>query len=502
MNTDSMVEHAETLIAPGKDAAREVVAERAETPAQLDASASRKTSWRVVAGRILCVVIPVALWFAPLNLEPTIKHALAIASFMIIAWITEALAHALTGLIGCFLFWALRVVKFDVAFGGFADETPWFLFGAILFGMMATKSGLARRLAYLVMLRVGNTYARLLLGLILSDFLLTFLVPSGIARVVIMAAIAIGLIEAFGLGIGSNVGRGMFIIVTYTAGIFDKMIIAGAASITARGLIERVGHVEVLWSRWFLGYLPCSLLTIFVAWRLTLWLFPPEKPALPGGAEYLRSELRKMGGWTHVEKKALALMLIAIGLWLTDMFHHLSPAVIGLGVGLFAVLPRFGVLDMEDLKRLNYLPVFFVAAAVSMGQVLVNTKALDVLTNVMFAWMEPLLTNVYSSTLVLYWTAFVYHFFLASEVSMLGTSIPLLMNFATAHGLDPLALGMIWTFASGGKIFVYQSAVMVVGYSYGYFDGRDMLRVGLALTLIESLLLLVVVPFYWPLIGI
>ena len=483
--------------------ASEVVAERDDNAGTMSApSAPARTSWRTFIGRFLCVIVPVVIWFAPLNLDPTIKHALAIASFMIIAWITEALAHALTGLIGCFLFWALKVVKFDVAFGGFADETPWFLFGAILFGMMATKSGLARRLAYLVMLRVGNTYSRLLLGLILSDFLLTFLVPSGIARVVIMAAIAIGLVEAFGLGMGSNVGRGMFIILTYTAGIFDKMVIAGAASITARGLIQKVGHVEVLWSKWFLGYLPCSLITIFVAWRLTLWFFPPEKPGLPGGAEHLRAELRKMGPWSQLEKKALLLMLIAISLWLTDMVHHVSPAVIGLGIGLFAVLPRIGVLDMDDLKRLNYLPVFFVAAAVSMGQVLASTKALDLLTNAMFAWMEPLMTNVYSSTLVLYWTAFIYHFFLASEVSMLGTSIPLLMNFATSHGFDPLALGMIWTFASGGKIFVYQSAVMIVGYSYGYFDGRDMLRIGLSLTVVESILLLLVVPFYWPLIGI
>jgi di/tricarboxylate transporter len=195
-------------------------------------------------------------------------------------------------------------------------------------------------------------------------------------------------------------------------------------------------------------------------------------------------------------------MLVAVGLWLTDMFHHVSPAVVGLGVGLFAALPRLGVLDMDDLKRLNYLPVFFVAAAVSMGQVLAATKALDVLTDVMFAWMSPLVTSVYGSTLVLYWTAFVYHFFLASEVSMLGTSIPLLMNFANSRGLDPLALGMIWTFASGGKLFVYQSAVMIVGYSYGYFDSRDMLRVGLALTVIESVLLVLLVPFYWPLIGI
>lgn len=195
-------------------------------------------------------------------------------------------------------------------------------------------------------------------------------------------------------------------------------------------------------------------------------------------------------------------MFLAVGLWTTDFLHHISPAMIGLGVGLFAVLPRLGVLNIEDLKRLNYLPVFFVATAVSMGQVLVSTKALDVLTNVLFAWMEPLVTNVYSSTLVLYWTAFVYHIFLASEVSMLGTSIPILMKFATTNGLDPLALGMVWTFASGGKIFVYQSAVMIVGYSYGYFDGRDMLRIGLALTVIESVLLLLVVPFYWPLIGI
>ncbi|MGH9969550.1 MAG: SLC13 family permease [Pyrinomonadaceae bacterium] len=497
-----MIDHAQALTPKAREL-NQVVAERAETAGKIAAPADRATtSWRTFIGRFLCVIVPVVLWFAPLNLEPIIKHALAITSFMIIAWITEAMAHALTGLIGCFLFWALRVVKFETAFAGFADETPWFLFGAILFGMMATKSGLARRLAYLVMGRVGHSYSRLLLGLILSDFLLTFLVPSGIARVVIMAAVALGLLEAFGLGPGSNVGRGMFLILTYTASIFDKMIIAGAASITARGLIERVGHVEVLWSKWFLAYLPCDLITIFLAWRLTLWLYPPEKSELPGGANYMREELRKLGKWSGLEKKAAVLMLVAVGLWATDFLHHVSPAMIGLGIGLFAVLPRLGVLDMEDLKRLNYLPVFFVATAVSMGDVLVSTKALDVLTSVLFAWMEPLVTNVYSSTLVLYWTAFVYHIFLASEVSMLGTSIPILMNFATTNGLDPLALGMIWTFASGGKIFVYQSAVMIVGYSYGYFDGRDMLRVGICLTVVESILLLLLVPFYWPLIGI
>jgi di/tricarboxylate transporter len=137
-----------------------------------------------------------------------------------------------------------------------------------------------------------------------------------------------------------------------------------------------------------------------------------------------------------------------------------------------------------------------------MGQVLVATKALDVLTDALFAWMTPLVNNVYSSTLVLYWSAFAYHIPLGDETSMLATSVPVLMNFAKAHQLDPLALGMVWTFGSGAKIFVYQSAPMVVGYSYGCFTAGDMLKIGACLTVVESLIMIVIVPLYWPLIGI
>ncbi|HEY8134096.1 MAG TPA: SLC13 family permease [Thermoanaerobaculia bacterium] len=456
----------------------------------------------VVAGRALSIIVPVILWFAPLNLEPHAKHALAIACGAIIAWITHAFDLALTGLMACYAYWALGVAKFDVAFSGFSNTTSWFLFGAMLFGMMATKSGLARRLAYMVMRRVGHSYPRLLLGLIISDFLLTLLVPSGIARVILMAAVALGLIEAFGVGPGSNIGRGMFIILTYTATIFDKMIIAGAASITARGLIEKVGQVDVLWSRWFLAYLPCDLITIFVAWRLVLWLYPPERAELPGGAGHLDEELRKMGPWSILEKKSAILMILAVCLWMTDFLHGISPPLIGLGIGLLATVPILGVLDVNDVRRVNYLGIFFVATALSVSEVLRETKALDILSNLMITWIEPFLSNVWASTVSIYWTAFVYHIFIGDEIAMLSTSLPVLLNYARANGLDPLTLGMMWTFAVGGKIFIYQSAVLVVGYSYGYFDSRDMFRIGIALTIVQSLILLLLVPIYWPLIGL
>jgi anion transporter len=422
---------------------------------------------------------------------------------MIILWATEAMDHALTGFVGVFLFWSLGVSRFESAFSGFSNETSWFLLGAILIGAMAGKSGLAQRIAYTMATRIGTSYSRLLLAFIIVDFLLTFVIPSGIARVTILATIAVGTVNALGLGPRSNVGRGLLIIVTYTAAIFDKMLIAGAASILARGIIEQVGNVRVLYSQWFIAYLPCDLITIFCCWRIILWLYPPEKQNLEdGGTEYLKAELARLGPWSVAEKKCAALMAIAVLLWMTDFIHPLSPSMVGLTVGLLALTPTVGILDAGDLRKINFGAIWFMAAALSMGRVLAETKGLEVLTSTMMGWMTPLVTGLFSSSFILYWTAFIYHFFLANETAMLSTSLPVVLKFFDTQGLNPLPIGMIWTFAAGGKIFAYQSAVLVVGYSYGYFEAKDLLKVGLILTVVESLILLVLVPFYWPLIGI
>lgn len=443
-----------------------------------------------------------AFWFLPLGIDPRAQHALAIGVFMIAAWMVQLLDHGVTGIIGCFLFWMLGIARFETAFSGFADTSAWFLFGAVCFGIMAGKSGLARRLAYLVMRAIGHSYPRLLMGLIVSNFLLTIIVPSGIARVVIMAAIAMGLVEAFGVGKRSNIARGMFVILVYQATIFDKMVIAGASSITARGAIEQFGQVNVLWSQWALAYLPCDIIVMIVAWRIALWMYPPETATLPGGSEYLQRELRQMGRWSPAEVRAAVLMALAIALWVTDFLHHIPAPMIGLGIGLAAILPRLGVLDTEDVRTMNYLPIFFVAAAVSLSNVLAQTKALDVVTTLLFNWIQPFISATWLSTMVLYWAAFAYHIVIGNEIAMLSTSIPPLMTYARQHGIDPLTLGMVWTFGAGPKIFMYESAVLVVGYSYGYFDNKDMMKIGALLSVVTALILMLLVPFYWPLIGI
>jgi solute carrier family 13 (sodium-dependent dicarboxylate transporter), member 2/3/5 len=223
---------------------------------------------------------------------------------------------------------------------------------------------------------------------------------------------------------------------------------------------------------------------------------------LPGGAEFLEHELRLMGTWTPLEIKAAALMLLAVGLWVTDFLHHIPAPMVGLGVGLLAIMPRVGVLDTKDVRSINFLPIFFVAAAVGLSNVLAQTKALDVVTGVLFDLMKPYITGSAGSTMVLYWSAFLYHIVIGNEIAMLSTSLPILMTYARQHGIDPLTLGMVWTFGAGPKLFIYESAVLVVGYSYGYFSNKDMLKIGAVLSVATALILLLLVPFYWPLIGI
>jgi hypothetical protein len=80
-----------------------MAAEKDSASAPAEALLENPNSRLVIVGQILCILVPLAVWFSRLPLEPVTKHGFAIVGFMVVAWITRAMDYALAGLVGCFL---------------------------------------------------------------------------------------------------------------------------------------------------------------------------------------------------------------------------------------------------------------------------------------------------------------------------------------------------------------------------------------------------------------
>jgi anion transporter len=444
-----------------------------------------------------------AAYLAPIMTSGTGRRAFAITILMLVMYVTETASLAVTSLIGCLLYWVWAEIPLSKSFSGFFNDTPWYVLGILLLGVAAESTGLARRLAYNIILRMGTSYGKILAGMMILNFLLTFIMPSANAKVLILCTISLGMLETFGMAKKSNIGRGLVLAMTVQAGLYSVFVIAGAAAILAKGLIESVGKVQVTYGMWLVAFLPIWILTIVASWILIMKMFPPEKRTLEGGEAYCRAELAKMGPMSRSELKAVLILGVATLLWMTDQWHHISAAKIGLAAGLFACLPVLGPLKKEDFGKANFPIVIFIAGAMCMGTVMRDTEILKTLTAVLFKWMTPVLSSAsITAPVLLYWYNNIFHLFLGNEASMLVATLPALMQFCLKEGFNPLAVGMLWTFATGGKVFVYQMSALALGYSFGCFTTKDLFKLGLALFFVESFLLLVILPWYWPLIGL
>jgi len=452
---------------------------------------------------LICVVVAVITYFLPVPMAEGGRRALSITVFVIAMFIAEPVPLGVTGLIGCWLYWVWAHIPVAKAFSGFHSDTPWYILCVLLLGIMAESTGLAKRIAYNLICRLGSSYSSILAGMMFLNLVLTFVIPSGLAKTLVLCTISIGLIQTYGLSKESNIGRGLMLAMTYQSGLFDKVILAGAATILSKGLIESLGKVHVSYGLWLVAYLPITLLTIVASWWLVLKFFPPEKKRLEGGQAFCKEELKKMGPMSTREIKATIILALATIMWGTDHWHGINASVIGVIAGLFACLPVVGAMKKEDFSKANFPIVVFIGAAMCLGNVMADTEILKTLTAALFKWMTPILHSAsVTAGLFLYWYANLFHLFLANEPSMISATMPALMQFALKDGFNPLTLGMLWGFAAGGKVFVYQSAVLAVGYAFGYFTTRDLFKFGLAIFFVESLLLLAIVPWYWPMLGL
>ena len=130
---------------------------------------------------------------------------------------------------------------------GFADPIAYFLIGVLTLGVAVARSGLAERVAHLLLARgrgrAGALYAHLLLALPL----LTLLLPSATTRTGILVHVYD---RAFALGRvppGAPLARAIMLVLNSVNRLSSTILLTGGITpIVAAGLIGTIS-----WTRWF-----------------------------------------------------------------------------------------------------------------------------------------------------------------------------------------------------------------------------------------------------------
>ncbi|HEX3479701.1 MAG TPA: SLC13 family permease, partial [Kofleriaceae bacterium] len=159
-------------------------------------------------------LVAVLLLPAPAGLPIAGHRMLAILAFAVVAWMTEAIDYAVSGIVIAALMAFLlgfspsltspgtvmgTAAGLTLAFSGFSTTALVLVAAALFLAAAMTVTGLERRIALTILARVGGEARRVVAGTIAVGFVIALLVPSTTARVACLVPITLGIVAAFGV---------------------------------------------------------------------------------------------------------------------------------------------------------------------------------------------------------------------------------------------------------------------------------------------------------------
>jgi sodium-dependent dicarboxylate transporter 2/3/5 len=475
-------------------------------------------NWRRIGYLLLGVILFAVVYYSPLwpdAVDPkgesfalSIQGKGAIAIFLLAAtwWISEVVPIGVTSLtIG-----VLQVLFFirpaNKAFTDFMDPNVLFIYGSLMIGLVFTKTGLTRRIAYKMLAIVGEKTSMILLGVfILTSALTHIMAHTGVAATIFPLLVAIYALY----GEGDNqtkFGKALFIGMAYVAGAGSAVTLLGAArGAVALGFFteitgRNIGFFEVTYYMFPVGWL-----MTFLLWAYFMVVLKPEKKTIPGLREKAKRLNVELGGITR--KEVIAALIVAaaiVVLGVSAVLKSVMPgfvvphktAVILISTILFFIT---GILDANDLQEIPWNIILLFAGAMSIGYCLWQTGAAE--------WMA---INYLAFFKDAHWFVFVLSI---AFLVMIMTNF--IMNVAAIAIVLPVALVTSGYMGVAGEIILFSSLVaaampflLLVGaapnaiaYDSKQFSIGEFFLYGIPASIILMVVIAFAVKILWPLMG-
>ncbi len=428
----------------------------------------------------------------PKDMKPAAFYTLGVMATTVFWWLTETLPIPVTAMMVPVMLHLTGILTIDkTVASAFGDSFVPFLIGVLALSVAFSKSGLGKRVTYILLSLSGTKVSRVIGIYLWVSFVISMFITD-VAVVAMMLPITLGLLQSVNAKPGeSNLGKGLMMAIMFGSTLGGICTPSGVASnVITMSFITKNAKVGIDFMQWTAIATPIFVVVGLVAWWLTLKMFPPEMKELPYGKDMIKEELRKMGPWTTEEVSTLIIFLAAVVLWLTGQFNKLPIALVSLSILGLMCLPKYGAVKKwgEIEKHLEWGALLLVVGGFALGVAAsqsglaswVAQKALSPMA-ALPAFLQPFAVTMLVAVDSLGFSSF---------TAAASVNVPFIIAYAQQNGLPVLSLAMAAGFASSTHfILVTESPSFVLPYAYGYFSFKDLFKIGVILTLVSAVLI-------------
>jgi len=456
---------------------------------------------------VLAIGAAICFFPVPTGLKPEAWHLVAIFVSTILGFILQPLPIGALAFLSVTFTAFAGVLKPAEALSGFSNGTIWLIVSAFLFAKGFIKTGLGRRIAYLLIHAMGDSTLKLGYTIALSDLIISPATPSNTARAGgILFPIVKSLSSAFqsepgpsSRKVGAYLMQTAYQVNTITSAMFMTAM-AGNPLIAL--LAAKTLNITISWGLWALAASVPGILSLIIVPYFLYKFYPPEITRTPEAKAIAAQELKQMGPMSLGEKIVASVFVGALLLWSTSQYTSIDATVVAmLAVSvmlLTKVLEWKDVLDEKGawdtliwmgaligladyLAKLGFIPWFAKAVGASIAGV---------------PWMQAFIV-----LLVVYMYA---HYGFASLVAHITAMYAAFASVAVAAGAPAYLVALALAFMSNlcMSLTHYAAGPAPILFGAGYVDQATWWKLGFIISIINMLIWVGLGSFWWKVLGL
>lgn len=433
------------------------------------------------------------------------RSVLAITTLVVIWWITEPIPMAFTSLLPFILLPFFSDISYYSTAISYFDPLILMFLGGFTIALSIEKWNVHKRMALWILLIVGTTSKRILLGMMIATSFLSMWI-SNAATALMMLPVALALVtevqqkNLFDLKSFQSFSKSLLLIIAYSASIGGLATLIGSVpNAVFTGVVKKVLKTEITFATWFLFAFPITVVLLTLLFLYIVKRFPVSTQAkIP--KTFVINEISRLGKLSQEEKKIFFVFLVTIGLWIFSdclPFRLTDTSIALLGAVSLLLLPanKGTILTLRDLLKLPWSILLLFGGGLSIASAFVESG--------LTIWVTQHLSNLsnlpYLLILFIFALTILFMTEIMSNTAISNVFIPLSISISTVIGVEAYGLMALVALCSTCAFMLPVSTPPnAVVYGTSYLSSQDMIKTGLRMNLLAVFVIVAAVYLWLP----